>query len=224
MHGWSHKYKEHAYYIFELRDERDQTPIWGFAFSLHYIASITIAEQPLQYTNHPYKSVLTYKFSQGHNEALLKKSVDVVDGKIIPMYWSSKNALRRRIIWNSIEPSKTGNCTSFDDLLSESNGKIDFSTKQWQHSPHFHIKPNDPDTVDSERMMIHLDDEFLNVLRDNIQYYSTGYKYVNCKAQLLLNFQDPKGFNMSSYPLFARIPCFKQNGGLIYPSPAILRL
>ena len=79
-----------------------------------------------------------------------------------------------------------------------------------------------------------LDDEFPNVHRDNILHYIAQYiikkkllpdlQCANCKAELLLNFQDPKGFNMPPYPLFARVSCFKQNGGLIYPSPAVLRI
>ena len=41
-------------------------------------------------------------------------------------------------------------------------------------SPQVHIKPDDPGTVTAERMLIQLDDEFPNVLRDNILYYIAG--------------------------------------------------
>ena len=47
---------------------------------------------------------------------------------------------------------------------------------------------------------------------------------VNWKAELLVNFQYPKGFNTLSYPLFTRLTCFNQNGGLIYLSSAFLRI
>ena len=82
-------------------------------------------------------------------------------------------------------------------------------------------------------MLIQLDDEFPNVLKDNILYFFAGYiiknllpdlQCVNCKTELLLNFQDPKGFNTSSFPLFTRLTCFKQNGDLIYPSSPVLRI
>ena len=82
-------------------------------------------------------------------------------------------------------------------------------------------------------MFIQLHDEFPNVLRDNTLHYIAGYiikkllpdlQCVNCNVELLVNFQDPKGFNLSSYPLCARLICFKQNGGLIYPSPAVQRI
>ena len=78
-----------------------------------------------------------------------------------------------------------------------------------------------------------MEEEFPNVLRDNILYYIAGYiikkllpdlQCPNWKAELLLNFQDPKGLNMSSYLLFVRLTCFKQNSGLIYLSPTVLRI
>ena len=107
-----------------------------------------------------------------------------------------KYAFCRIIIQNSIEPSKTRNCTSFQESLDESNGLIKFSTKQREHSPQVHIKPNDPDTVNVERMLIHSNDEFPNVPRDTILYYFDGYFIKNfCKIYSVLTAK------LSSFPI-----------------------
>ena len=79
LQDWSYKCKELAHYIIKLRDQKGhylqsggrKSVIWGFAFCLHSIVSLI--EQHLQCTNHPYKFVLTYKFSQDHIELLLNK-------------------------------------------------------------------------------------------------------------------------------------------------------
>ena len=76
---WAEECEKLATYLFNLRDDkgrllqngRCKTPIWGFTFSLLSIKAIT--EELLTRTHHPYKFVLTYKFSQDHLELLFNK-------------------------------------------------------------------------------------------------------------------------------------------------------
>ena len=76
---WATECQKLARYIFDLKDAegcylqngRCKIPIWGFAFSLLSIKAVT--EELLTWKYHPYKFVLTYKFSQDHIELLFNK-------------------------------------------------------------------------------------------------------------------------------------------------------
>ena len=63
---------------------------------------------------------------------------------------------------------------------------------------------------------------------DNTLYYIGGYilqsllRKVDCEQckEALLDTENPHGQNMVFYPLQAKFTCFKQNGGLLFPSKA----
>ena len=48
-------------------------------------------------------------------------------------------------------------------------------------------------------------------------------KYEDLWSELLLDVNDPCGFKAASYPIHAKFTCFKQNGGLYFPSMAVLK-
>ena len=124
--SWASCYDKLAEYIFNLKTERGtylrrdrrQTAIWGFVFSMKSVEAI--AQDLLNRNHHPYQYVLTCKFSQDHIELLFNKIRWRGGWNNNPNALQFKYALRQIIIRNSIEPSKTGNCTNFDDALSES--------------------------------------------------------------------------------------------------------
>ena len=67
---------------------------------------------------------------------------------------------------------------------------------------------------------------------DNTLYYIGGYilqsllSKVDCEQckEALLDTENPHGQNMVFYPLQAKFTCFKQNGGLLFPSMALLKI
>ena len=134
---------------------------------------------------------------------------------------------------NSIEPSRTGNCTNFDDALCQKNGLLDYSWKkkeciQLQEADDIHDACNEV-----EQMLIHIDEQVPNCLQDNILYYIGGYivqrllqelQCEKCKKELLRDLNNPTTTNMSSYPVFARFTHWKQYGSLVLPSPEVLRI
>ena len=79
------------------------------------------------------------------------------------------------LIRNSIQPSKTGNCTSFEDLMSDSTAFLDIS---WKHKQIEHSVDNcqtDSETRYIEGMLIEIDQQAPNDLKDNILYYTAGF-------------------------------------------------
>ena len=109
-----------------------------------------VTEELLTHTYMPYKYVLTCKFSQDHIELLFNKIRCCGGWNNNPSVHSFKLVLQRIIIKNSIEPSKTGNCTNFDDDLCESEGLLDFSWKRKQK--HTDTFTNGPHTLIAETM------------------------------------------------------------------------
>ena len=110
-----------------------------------------------------------------------------------------KYALRKLIMRNSIEPSKTGNCTNFDQALCEPSGLLNFTWKHKQQVSNETLQPTVHD-ITEERLLIHIDDECPNVLKDNILYYIGGFivrKLIpkihckKCKNELFLDPGDP---------------------------------
>ena len=109
-----------------------------------------------------------------------------------------KQALKRIIIQNSIEPSETGNCANFEDSLFQTNGLFDFSLNLRKTNPEPLIVLDDsPDIIN---LLIQVDQEYNNVLRDNILYYIAGYvirhllpqlECKKCHYELLMNANDP---------------------------------
>ena len=92
---------------------------------------------------------------------------------------------------------------------------------------------DDIDLSAYEAMLIQLDQESLNELLDNVLYYIAGFvvrsllkslKCIDCRSALLLDVDDPHALHKDRYPLHAKLTCFKQNGGLIFPSQSVLKL
>ena len=82
-------------------------------------------------------------------------------------------------------------------------------------------------------MLIQLDQESSNALQDNVLYYISGFvvraltsklKCKECIGELLLDPRDPHASKVADYPIHARFTCFKQKGGLILASPAVLKI
>ena len=146
--------------------------IWGFVFSIE--SNVSIVKDLLTHTFCPYQYVLTYKFSQDHIELLFNKLRQRCGWNNNPNVLQFKYALRQIIIRNSIEPSQTGNCTSFTDLLCESTGLLDFHTKRKQ-LPCMVENNTEHENLESEKMMIAMDHEFPDCLKDNVLYYISGF-------------------------------------------------
>ena len=109
-----------------MRGQR-KTALWGFKFS---IMSITVVTKHLLLRYNPLKFVMTYKFSQDHIELLFNKIRRRCGWNNNPNMLQFKYALRSILIRNSIEPSRTRNCTNFGDALCDSTGYLDFSSKR----------------------------------------------------------------------------------------------
>ena len=122
-------------------------------------------------------------------------------------------ALRRIIIRNSIQPSKMGNCTNFDDDLCEYEGFLDFSWKRKQtHTEPSKTLKNDAYTLMAETILNQNDLDRPNVLHDNVLYYVSGFMVkpllprVQCityRDELLFDLKDCHAYNMCNmYPVF----------------------
>ena len=94
------------------------------------------------------------------------------------------------------------------------------------------IFDDSPDTINLESLLIHIDQEHSNVLRDNIFYYIAGYvirhlpPQLDCKKchhELLMNVDDPNG-RKSHIQLYTKLTHQKQKGGLLFPSSAVLNI
>ena len=154
-------------------------------------------------------------------------------GTTIQMHSQFKYALRQIIIKNSIEPSKTGNCTNFDDALCESEGILQFSWKQSQIITQQLDEDDDDNMIKAEQLLIQNYLDYPNLLRDNILYYVAGYfvkslllriRCGSCKAELLLDSNDCHALTIPAYPICARFVAFKQRGGLIFPSLDVIKV
>ena len=118
--------------------------------------------------------------------------------------------------------------------MCESSGLLVFSWKRSQtviESQSLTI--DDPDTVMAEKMLNENDMDHPNILRDNVLYYVSGFivqslltklQCANCRAELLLDPDDSHASHVSSYPMFTRFTAFKEQGGLIFPSVAVLKI
>ena len=143
--------------------------------------------------------------------------------------------MRQIIIRNSIEPSKTGNCTSFDDALCDSTGFVNFSIKKEKAQTNTLeiCDDSDQDTLLLESMLIQNDMESPNILKDNVLYYMAGFivnllltklECTNCRSELLLDPDDKYAFRMPSYPAYAKFTRAKQSGCAVYPLYVVLKI
>ena len=193
---------------------------------------MAICHELLFRTYYPLKYVLTYKFSQDHIELLFNKIRRRCGWNNNPNVQQFKYALRSILLRNSIEPSQTGNCTHFSDALCESSGILNISSKRNQHREEVQVT-DDIDLSAYEAMLIQLDQESPNELLDNVLYYIAGFvvrsllkslKCIDCRSALLLDVDDPHALHKDRYPLHAKLTCFKQNRGLIFPSQSVLKI
>ena len=87
---------------------------------------------------------------------------------------------------------------------------------------------DDEDTLLAEGMLIQSDMESPNLLRDNrklnVNVLLTKLECINCRSELLLDPDDKCGFHLPSYPGYARFTRAQQEGGLVYPSYAVLKI
>ena len=145
-----------------------------------------------------------------------------------------QNSLWSIMIWNSIEPSKTGNYTNFDDALCESEGLVDFSWKRPEKTHSLTAQVDESaHLVNAEKMLIQNDIDNPNMLLDNILYYVAGFigrsllgrlSGTSCISELLLDPNNCHGVNLSSYPFYTHFTVLKQTCGLIFPSLAVLKI
>ena len=122
-----------------------------------------------------FQYILTYKFSQDAIELLFNKIRQHCGSNNNPNAREFKWALRRIIIRNSIEPSKTGNCTNFDDSLCDPKNFISFSR---EHSGLGSSGSDDKGHVQLlslEGMLDQVNEDHTHPLQDNILYYISGY-------------------------------------------------
>ena len=49
-------------------------------------------------------------------------------------------------------------------------------------------------------------------------------KCKECRSELCFHTDDPHSFRALDLPIFANITCFKQRGGLLFPSAAVLKI
>ena len=94
------------------------------------------------------------------------------------------------------------------------------------------VPRDDLETLQTERMMIAIDHEFPDSLQDNVLYYISGFivrsllkqlQCTVCRSELLLDVHDPHALRRYSFPVSIQFQ-FKQQGGLIFPSLAVLRI
>ena len=137
------------------------------------------------------------------------------------------------VIRNSIDASKTGNCTNFEESLCDSSTFLDISWKHKQQGQILDDTQSDGETVEMERMLIEVDRTDGNELKDNILYYIAGFivrkllpmvKCTNCWQQLILKSSDYSTMIGTEYPVYAKFTQLVQKGGLMLPSVAVLRL
>ena len=235
--NWLDDCKSTAAYLWTLRDREGKlvrencrkTAIWGFVFSIHSL--MDIATVLLTREQDPLKYVLTYKFSQDHIELLFSKIRSRGGHNNNPSVLQVKYALQSILVRNSIEPAKTGNCTHFEDALCQPHDLVTYSSQR--HKSQVYTEEYDPETASCEKLLIEFDQEGPSEMLDNVLYYIGGYILQSllrkvdceqCKEALLLDTENPHGQNMVFYPLQAKFTCFKQMGGLLFPSIALLKI
>ena len=178
----------------------------------------------------PFGYILTYKFSQDHLELLFNKIRCRCGWNNNPDVLQFKYALRAILLRNSIEPSKTGNCTPFDDVFKSS--LIDFKRRAAERH-HKTSEDTDREIIEAEQMAVHLNDESQNDLLDNILCYIAGFivknlmkvvQCTNCHEEMLKHRDDPHGYSGISIRRDHLFSLCKQRGGIIISSSAVLKI
>ena len=236
---WARECDKLSKYIFNLRTidgdvlwkSKRKTVILGFAASIQSVKAVV--EELLHRNLFPYKFEMTYKFSQDNTEMLFSKIRQCSCWNNNPNVLQFKNALWSIIIQNGIEPSKTGNCTNFDDALCESEGLVDFCWKRPEKTHSLAAQVDDSEhLVNAEKMLIQNDIDNPNMLLDNILYFMAGFivrsllgrlSCTSCMSELLLDPNDCYRLSLSSYPFYTQFTVLKQNCGLLLHSLAELK-
>ena len=227
-------------YLLSWKDQRQKllieghhkTVIWGFTFSIHSLVSI--AKEYLSHECCPLQYILTYRFSQDHIELLFNKICHKCGWNNNPNVLQFMHALRRLLKRNSLKHRILGtelismmHCVSQMDYLVSLQSRI--STKKPQLITMTMKRMN----YSWERMLIQLDHESSSELQDNVLYYISGFvvraliSKLKCKeyiGELLLDPSDPHALKVTDYLIHAKFTCFKQKGGLILPSPGVLKI
>ena len=77
-------------------------------------------------------------------------------------------------------------------------------------------------------MLIQLDQESPNELQDKALYYISEFVVraliSKLKFKECIGPRDPHALKVTNYSIHAKFTCFKQKGGLILPSPAVLKI
>ena len=103
---------------------------------IQHVQSIkAIVHHLLTRESNPFRYFLTYKLSQDSIELLFNKIRHRCGWNNNPIALQFKYALWRILGWNSIEPSKTGNGTPFEDSLTQVGGLVSFSSKRQMADP-----------------------------------------------------------------------------------------
>ena len=123
----------------------------------------------------PFHFVLPYKFSQDHLELFFNKVRRSGGWNNNPNVLQFKYAMRKILMRNSIQPSRTGNCTNFEEALSEPLFEFSWKKRNAQID-----QPTPSPVVDEEEqsedlLAIMLDQQHPNDMRDNILYYIAGF-------------------------------------------------
>ena len=113
------------------------------------------------------------------------------------------------------------------------NRIVRFSWK-WKQKPVEFVDSSASDTfsIYVERLLIENDLNSPNKLRDNVFYYICGFivssllsklDCASCRSELL-DPNDCYALNMSSFPFYAMFTASKQEGALVFPSVAVLKI
>ncbi len=182
----------------------------------------------------PFKYVLTYKFSQDSMELLFNKICQRSGCNNNPNSVQFKGALKQVIIRNCIQPSKTGNCTDFEDNPMQTSGLLDFThRKQEPLIPESVTKePHNSRLINLEQLLSTLGTSPANYSQDNVLYYLARYvvqvllkkeQCEQCRQEQLLNKSHQKA-TQGSIPQFASLTQRKQQGGLVLASEAVMKI
>ena len=221
-------------YIFDLRDEkgrylwnsRRKTAIWGFSFTLDSVMSL--CQDLLTQRHLQFQYILIYKFSQNSIELLINKIHQHCGSNNNPNSLEFKWALRKIIIRNSIEPSKTGNYTNFDESLCDPKNFISFSREHLGVGSSITSDIGHEQFLSLEEMLDQVNQVYTNPLQDNILYYISGYVVQSilkeesceeCKTELLDDYS-PTDAN-TQYSKFQKL---KNRGGLTHASPSVFKI
>ena len=233
---WSQTCDETCAYLLSFRDcqgnllynGKCKTAICGLVFSMQSIK--TIACHLLTRESNPFRYFLTYKLSQDSIELLLHKIRHRCGWNNNPNALQFKYALQRILGWNSIEPSKTGNCTPFEDSLTQVGGhqflkqKADGWSSHWNFWPKCHLGWTHAPTqwhqqstpTERQHTVLHCWYTVWSLL--------AKVSCETCKGELLLDPTDAHASQLPVGPLCAKFTAFKQRGRLVFPSTAVFNV